>query len=695
MNAETIIILAVVTGLFVCGSLYRQLYERQLQGEQYVRGLPLVMVRKLLLVTSILLAVSAVLAAYAVIPEKRNTTLLVWALCALLLASMEGIRIFWSIRKIGRGIGENDYEEQIPDKAKRFVQTTVWLEEKTMKRKDLAALFGVMILYSIVTFLGLGSTKMPQTYMEMIPDEAGTHEIILDMGTDMEIDSLYMHLGHMIDRIIAVSYYDEARQEWIPINKEVELDSNYNWNEIAIGKNIRYLGIVSRNGKAVFHEMVLLNEQGELIVPVNAGDYPLLFDEQELFPENLTYYYRTMFDEVYYAGSAYEFLNGMEMFEITHPPMGKILIAIGELLFGVNPFGWRFMCALFGLLMLPFFYWFLYRMFRNTKLALAGTILLSLDFMHFALSRIATLDSIIAFFILAMFAVMWRITDRAGEEMENGRKTPSAGMVCLMLWCAFLTGMGVATKWTGFYAMAGIAVLFLAFIIQKIVSLRRQGQKCTYPVRMLMEGILIFGLIPVSIYIVAFVPQSLAVGEPNVFKVMWESSLFMLNFHSDIVFDHPYSSPWYTWCLNLVPLMDAGTYQKDGSVCMITTMGNPVIWWCGLASFFHMLYRTVFKKDKKASYLCVAYLVMYVPWFFVQRTVFIYQYYGSSLFMIGMLAYSLCLLEKKFKKIVPVFLEVALFVFILFFPVISGYPVSAYHMGIYLEWMRTWEFVGL
>lgn len=33
------------------------------------------------------------------------------------------------------------------------------------------------------------------------------------------------------------------------------------------------------------------------------------------------------------------------------------------------------------------------------------------------------------------------------------------------------------------------------------------------------------------------------------------------------------------------------------------------------------------------------------------------------------------------------------FVFIIFFPILSGWPVSVYHVGVYLQWLRTWKFV--
>lgn len=66
----------------------------------------------------------------------------------------------------------------------------------------------------------------------------------------------------------------------------------------------------------------------------------------------------TYFDEIYHARTAWEHLNGVYPYEITHPPLGKIIISIGIALFGMTPFGWRFSGTLFGVLMLPVIYIF-------------------------------------------------------------------------------------------------------------------------------------------------------------------------------------------------------------------------------------------------------------------------------------------------------------------------------------------------
>ena len=85
--------------------------------------------------------------------------------------------------------------------------------------------------------------------------------------------------------------------------------------------------------------------------------------------------------------------------------------------------------------------------------------------------------------------------------------------------------------------------------------------------------------------------------------------------------------------------------------------------------------------------------MMLAPWFFIKRTVFIYQYYASSIFLCGMLGYTLWLIGKKKRQVIPVFLEAVFFLFLMFFPVISGMTVKVGHITSYLQWFETWQFV--
>lgn len=570
------------------------------------------------------------------------------------------------------------------------------LEMNSMKEsvtgKQILYLAVLTFVYSILIFYRLGSRQAPQTSLELSADGTG-NEIVLDLGEEKDVGSVQIYLGHMMDRLVAVSYYDTEQKQWVLLEEEVPMESNYCWNTLEIHHKLRYLGLVSQNVSASYQEMIIIGEDGEHLLPINVDEYEKLFDEQELFPEEMTYYDTTMFDEVYYVGSAYEFLQGMRMYELSHPPMGKILIAIGERLFGVTPFGWRFASALAGVLLVPLFFWFLYLVTTNGTVSLIGTVLLSMDFMHFTLSRIATLDSLAAFFILLMITLLIYGLKLAERELAEGRKTPSMKLVAWMILDGLAVGMGVSTKWTGFYAMLTMAVYFLFSIGYWFRKQKKNGKPVRYIITLCIEGLEIYSLLPLGVYLLSFIPQMKAEGAKNLWEVMWNGSLYMLNFHSDIVFEHPYESPWYTWPLDLVPLVDAGNFIGEDKVSLIATFGNPLIWWSGIAAFFYLMYQMVHNRDQSAGILCYFYFMMLAPWFFIKRTVFIYQYYASSIFLCGMLGYTLWLMGKKKWQVIPVFLEAAFFLFLMFFPVISGMTIKASHITTYLQWFETWKFV--
>ena len=64
---------------------------------------------------------------------------------------------------------------------------------------------------------------------------------------------------------------------------------------------------------------------------------------------------------------------------MVHPPGGKWVIALGEQLFGMTPFGWRFMVALTGTLAVLIVARIGRRLFRSTLLGCTAGLLLALD----------------------------------------------------------------------------------------------------------------------------------------------------------------------------------------------------------------------------------------------------------------------------------------------------------------------------
>ena len=110
-----------------------------------------------------------------------------------------------------------------------------------------------------------------------------------------------------------------------------------------------------------------------------------------------------------------------------------------------------------------------------------------------------------------------------------------------------------------------------------------------------------------------------------------------------------------------------------------------------------MLFRIIKKKDRTALFLVFAYLVQYVPWMTVLRCTFAYHYFPSVPFLAMMLVYVMVRLadqDKKWFKWILVYIIAAFLLFLLFYPVLSGEPVTESYVRDGLRWLPQWQLVS-
>ena len=112
---------------------------------------------------------------------------------------------------------------------------------------------------------------------------------------------------------------------------------------------------------------------------------------------------------------------------VAHPPMGKWVIALGEWMFGLNPFGWRFMTAVLGTLSVLMLCRIGRRLFRSTALGCLAGLLMAVDGLHFVMSRIALLDLVVMFFVLAAFGCLLVDRDRARARLAEALPVDADG----------------------------------------------------------------------------------------------------------------------------------------------------------------------------------------------------------------------------------------------------------------------------
>lgn len=530
-----------------------------------------------------------------------------------------------------------------------------------MEKKDFIWMVILMLAFFVLAIINLGDSKEPETYLNCGQD--GIKEVVLDLGEYKQITNLDFFLGCKDNINVALSVYDEDEKEWFVLDDSMSVSSVFAWNRRDINFYGRYMGLVFTDPEALVNELVLLDSDGNEILPYNADEYTELFDEQQIHPEYISYKNGTIFDEVYHGRTAYEFINHRTAYETTHPHLGKILIALGIRIFGMNPFGMRISSVVMGTLMLGFVYLFAKRLTKDTMCSAFATALLCVDFMHFALSRIGTIDVHVAFFIIGMYYFMF-------AYLQENKKRIKYSYLLLCLSGCFM-GLGCATKFTGIFAGAGLGVIFTAYLIKNFPKDRW--------VKLMILCIVSFIVVPLIIYTLGFIPVVEYVKTPNLITKMITGTKNMISYHSGLNATHSYSSKWYTWPFTIRPLLDAYNVVADDKRSSISTMGNPIIWWFGFLCLIYTTIRIFVKKDMKALFLVVAYLTQYMPWWFVSRICFIYHYFPSSIFLIVIIGYTMktiCDEHKWGKCVVYGFLGAATALFFIYYPAISGMPVK-------------------
>lgn len=556
--------------------------------------------------------------------------------------------------------------------------------DSRLTARDFFCMAAFTLIFGICIFYRLGSLHTPETFETIKVGEVGENEIVLQFDGEQPISEISVYLGYKGKREISFSVYDRSTDTWEIVKSRYSVESAFCWNNVEIDRTVSSLGMVLMEDKAQIMEIVCLDDAGEPVLPDNAADYPQLFDEQELFIREPTYYDETMFDEVYHGRTAYEFLHGLSIYENTHPPLGKSIISIGIALFGMNPFGWRFMCALFGTLLIPLMYLFARKILCRTDIACLSAVLSGTAFMNTTLSRIATIDILVAFFSMLMFFCMYGYIQALSENkpMWQQRLWLLSGGISM--------GLAVAIKWTGVYAAAGIAVLFFWFLLEHIGGIKGIKEHRSFLVKTGLWCVLCFIVIPFGIYTLSYLPFVKVYPDKGLFGHMIANAALMLSYHSSCMFDHPYSSEWYQWLYGSKPLADSRVYFADGTVSVVMTFLNPLLAVGGLIALLHQFYLWKRKHCRRALFLIIAYASMLLPWLFVHRTVFIYQYFISSLILVLMIGNSVSV-SRHGKRNILVLSGIGIALYVLYYPVLTGQSIRVDFVNQVLEVLSDWN----
>jgi Gpi18-like mannosyltransferase len=341
------------------------------------------------------------------------------------------------------------------------------------------------------------------------------------------------------------------------------------------------------------------------------------------------------FDEVYHAFTAglilhndpkaWEWWNPHPegfAYEWTHPPLAKLGMTVGMYIFGENGFGWRVVQAILGTGSVFMVYLLSLAIFKDRKTALFSSFIFSLDGLSLVMSRIGMNDSYLLFFSLLSVYLF----------IKNKN---------LLSSIAF--GLAIASKWSAIYVLP---ILFVSQIVfRKKINI----------------SLLSFLIFPVLIYVGSY---SVMFATGHTWENFIEVQKQMWWYHTNLVAEHPYTSPAWSWPLLIRPiyLYDGG--DIEGKVARIYAFGNPLVFWFGLFSIILGFVISAKEKLKRLGFVIFSYLIFFLPWIASPRIMFFYHYLPS----IPYLAIASGFILRRFPKAIVYILVSSFLLFVYFYP---------------------------
>ncbi len=591
--------------------------------------------------------------------------------------------------------------------------------------KDLLIMSVMTAIYLAIALYNLGSTKVPQTFWK--PERIGESFIAhFDREYDLGKLDYYDGIGNLFFRIEYLSNETGEFQEALYL--QIEGKHNLKWHNADLNVKTSALRFYVDMPGGTINEFILREKESNEPVKINSityeyinekslGNVQNLFDEQK-FDTVQNFMNSSYFDEIYFPRTAFENLNRLNPYETTHPPLGKLIIAVGIAIFGMNPFGWRIMGTLFGAAMIPVMYLFGRKIFIKRIYGFIAAFLMMFDFMHFAQTRIGTIDAYPAFFIILAYYFMY--DSFINKSYIVGFKK---SLIPLFLSGVFW-GLASASKWTAVYAGGGLAVLYFTSRILEYLdykkALKVKNSKDDPPawtkdfikksiIYASLCCIVLFVVIPIIIYSSTYLPIITLPGPGHDLGEIWRYQVNMLRYHSELIDPHPYQSPAYSWPFVKQPLYEyKGINIPAGKISIMYVLGNPAVFWIGIFCIFIAAVLALYKNDKRAVPLLVAFAFQYVPWFFIKRCIFIYHFFTATPFMMLCTVFVLYYFREHFPKymgkmymssnleksmqetskvLTYSYLVIVALLFVLFYPAISGMVVDESYLNL-VSWMK-------
>jgi dolichyl-phosphate-mannose--protein O-mannosyl transferase len=412
---------------------------------------------------------------------------------------------------------------------------------------------------------------------------------------------------------------------------------------------------------------------------------------------------------------------------VVHPPFGKWVIASGEWLFGVTPFGWRFAVAVLGTLSILMAARIARRLTRSNLVGTVTGLLVALDGMHLVTSRTAVLDMVLSFTVLAAFGCLLLDRDQVRRRLTThppgavGPWGPALGARPWRWAAGAALGLACAVKWSGLWYLAAFGLLT---VIWDVALRRRLGVVQPWTVTLLRSAPIAF-VAMVGTAAVTYVAtwsgwlftdggwgRQWADSTPSIIpaalRSLWHYHGEAWQFHVGLTGDHSYESHGPSWFMQTRPTSFYWSSLQNGeSGCAadscaaeVLALGNPLIWWIGSIALLYLVWRWITRRDWRAGAVLLAVLAGWVPWLiYLDRTIFSFY----SVVFLPYLAMALAMMigaligppdASRDRRRVGTWVAASILVLIViaawwFYPIWTG-EVIPYEQWTWRMWMPTW-----
>ncbi len=371
-----------------------------------------------------------------------------------------------------------------------------------------------------------------------------------------------------------------------------------------------------------------------------------------------------VFDEVYHAFTAKEYLLGHKegwewwntpppgvAYEWTHPPLAKEIMAISMgLVRSTDAWAYRLPGVIMGVLSVYLVYLLGYKLLQKKSAALIATFIFSVDGLNFVQSRTGMNDIYYVTFLLG--SILFALSKR-------------------FFISALLFGLAISSKWAAIYLlpMYFVIAIYLLFTQKDKYKYKYLSNNFLKILRILAY----FLLLPPFIYLLSYLPFFL-LGHSFLDFIHLQQQMWW--YHTGLKATHSYSSPWWSWPLNLYPVWYFVDYQKN-TMSNIFTSGNPVLFWVGSIAVILTFLEFLKTRSKRLLVILIGCFAFWLPWAISPRIMFLYHFSPTVPFITLALSHQLSLEfeNNKRRNFVYILLFLIFLSFMIIFPFLVGIPL--------------------